>query len=387
MTNTPKIAGFEAAERHAYTNLDRLRTMLAGSGLDAVMAVSPENVPYLSGFYNFDIRVIPERIIVVIWPVDGEPVFVAQGRRARSVGPADTFIEDRRGYEREDVSGMAVVVEALRDRGLASARIGFEGRHFPAGYLDAIRAALPAARFEDCFDLLEEVRMVKTPAEIATLRRAGQATSRAIRDAYAAARPGDSEKSVIDRMSYLVQQYGADIVAFNVFGVGPKSAGGHVLAGDRPIAPGDIMRCDFGGLFDGYYSDLARTAVVGKPTERQLDIYRKLVEIEHAMVDAMRPGVPTSHLYDVGKAAYERLGLDFRWGILGHGLGLGIHERPHFYPWESRELEPGMVFAVEPGFTQPGVDGYHVEDLILVTDTGAEWLTDPADGRDLFVIE
>jgi Xaa-Pro aminopeptidase len=383
----PTAERFAQAERGKFTNLTRLQDAVAASGLDAVIASSPENVPYMSGFYNFDLRLIPGRFHVVVWPVDGEPAFVASERRTKGLGPADTFINDLRGYGGEGEAAMEVVAEILRDRHLTDARIGFEGPHFPAGNLDQLRRAFPKIEFVDCFELLEDVRMVKTPAEIEMLRFASHATSRAIGDAYRAAKPGDSEKSIIDRMSLLVQEYGADIVAFNVFGSGPKSAGGHVLADEHPVVAGDVMRCDFGGLFQGYYSDLARTAVVGQPDERQQSIYQRLVEIEHAMIDAIRPGIPVSHLYDVGKAAYERLDLPFRWGILGHGIGLGIHEHPQFFPWDSREIEPGMVFAVEPGYSEAGVDGYHVEDFVVVTETGAEWLTDPADGNALYIIE
>jgi Xaa-Pro aminopeptidase len=377
---------FSAAERSKYVNLDRLERAISESGFDAVIAVSPENVPYLSGFYNFDLRVIPERIHLVIWPSGGEPAFVASERRTGGLTESDTFITDLRGYTGEGELAMNVAAEILRDRGLTEARIGIEGRNFPALYLDHLRATFPKANFADCFDVLEDARMVKTPAEVETIKRAAQATSRAIKDAYNAAKPGDSETSIINRMSYLVQEYGADIVAFNVFGAGPRAAGGHVLAGDRPVTPGTVMRVDFGGLFEGYYSDLARTAVVGPPNDRQADIYKKLVEIEHELVDAMKPGATGAKLYEVGKHAYEKRDLPFRWGILGHGIGLGVHERPHFFSWDHREFEPGMVFAVEPGYNEPGVDGYHVEDFVVITENGAEWLTDPEDGKDLYII-
>jgi len=365
-----------AVQRLKYVNLDRIRTAVEEGPYDAVIVVSPENVPYFSGFYNFDIRGIIERFHFIIWPKTGEPALVVFQRRKDLLRPGETFLTDIVGYEGEGLDSMRAVTEVLQDRGVTNGLIGIEGRNFPGGHLLELQRQLPKLQFVDAYEFLERIRSIKTAAEIELLTRLGRITTAAIDTAFRAAKPGDTERSIAARMQYEMLANGADMINFPVFGTGERSGTFHSLASDRPVTNGNIVKTDSGCLIDGYPSDIARTAVMGKATDRQRDIHAKITEVKHRIVDGIRPGMTAAEAARLGQRAYADLGLEFRWSILGHGIGLGIHELPQLYSYVEEPILPGMTMMIETGYRDYPHDSFHVEDLILITDKGAEYLTD-----------
>ena len=372
------------SERLEYVDLDRIRRTIDGGPYDAVVVMSPENVPYYSGFYNMDLRSIPERVHFVVWSPHTDPTFVVIDRRASSLKPEDTFVADVRGYEGEAYDSIRVLAAVLTERGAAAGRVGIEGRNFPAGHLMELQRLLPQARFEDAFFFLESVRLVKTPAEVDVITRATKAAMDAVDTAFRAAKPGDTERAISARMQYELLLNGCDQIAFPVFGAGDHTGWFHGLATDMPVEEGMILKTDFGGLLDGYYSDIARTAVMGRATDHQRDLHHKVTEVKHRIVAAIRPGMAASEVSHIGIQAYADLGLEFKWNILGHGLGLGVHESPQLYTWIDDPLQPGMVMMIETGYRDDPGDSFHVEDLIRVTETGAEYLLDVSPYEDIW---
>ena len=171
---------------------------------------------------------------------------------------------------------------------------------------------------------------------------------------------------------------GADQITAPIFASGPRTGNFHPTAGEGKIASGMLVKTDFGGSLDGYLSDIARTAVMGKATDNQKQLHAKVTHVKDRIVDFIRPGMPASEVAMFGRNVYEELDLDFKWAILGHGLGLGLHESPQIYPWVETPIESGMVMMIETGYNDFPNDSIHVEDLILVTDDGAHYLTDAA---------
>jgi Xaa-Pro aminopeptidase len=164
-----------------------------------------------------------------------------------------------------------------------------------------------------------------------------------------------------------------DEIAFAVFGSGERTGRFHGHATDHPVTDGMLLTTDFGGRKDGYYSDLARTAVMGKATPQQRDIHARLTEIKQRVVRSMQPGMPASEVAREARRAYAEQGLEFRWAIVGHSIGLGVHESPQIYPWVDEPILPGMVMMIELGYNQYPADSFHIEDLIVVTEQGAEY--------------
>ena len=363
----------DQALRGQYVDIGRIRRTVDDGPYDAVIVMSPENVPYYSGFFNLDLRTIPERVHFVVWPRGGEPAFVVTERRQAALQPGETFITDITTYHGEGDDSVRALAEVLSERGVTAGVVGIEGRNFPAFHLEALKQRLPQLRFADAFSLLESVRLIKTPAETELLAQMASWTAQAIDAAFEAAQPGDSERAIAARMQYELLQRGADEIAFATFGSGARTGRFHGNATEHPVTDGMLITTDFGGRTDGYYSDLARTAVMGTATPRQRDIHARLTEIKHRTVRGARPGMLASQLAQLTRRAYADLGLDFRWAIVGHSIGLGVHESPQIYPWVDEPILPGMVMMIEIGYNQHPADSFHVEDLIVITDNGAEY--------------
>ena len=366
-------------------NEARLKQLMKEEGLSAVVGFSPANVVYMSGYYNLDMHLLPEIMHAVIWPLEGEPTLVVYESR----NPFRTFIKDVRrfpGYSEVDTA-LWTLVDILKEKGLSGERVGLEKRYLNAHYWDVINNELPEVYWADGTDVMERTRHIKTPKEVELLGAAARATDKAIFLAYAGARPTDTEKSVGDAMSHNVMRNGADIVTFNIIASGVRSTSGHFLGADVPLEKGTIMRCDFGANFGGYFTDLARMAVVGKPSQRQKDTYAKFYEVQQRSIQAARPGITGEELFNVSIQAHEDLGLGSR-TMVGHSIGVTIHERPVAAPGEPWVLEEGMVLCIENGSTEePYDERYHIEDTILVTKDGYEMLSDYTNTETMTVIE
>lgn len=349
----------------------RVERALEASPFEVVVASSYENVYYLSSASIMTQRVIPDRLALVVWPSIGQPALLVCTIES-SLARAHSWIEDQRGYVEFQTSPIELLADTLREKGLDRSRIGFEKRVLSAHYYDELQARLPDATFESCDLLFEQIRMVKSEQEIERLARGAKVTDAAIRAAWVESGPGDSEKVIANRMQFHLIEGGADSLAFLVLGAGDAAAMAHPTPRSRPIKIGDILRVDFGGRFEGYYSDLARTGIVGSKGGRSADIYRRLWEVHSQVIDAVRPGVPAGSLYDTCQRAFERSGLEFQMPHIGHGLGIGLHEHPILKAGNETPLEVGMVLAIEPMHYEPDGTRFHVEDLIVVRQDGPQ---------------
>jgi Xaa-Pro aminopeptidase len=175
-------------------------------------------------------------------------------------------------------------------------------------------------------------------------------------------------------------------VWFAVVGSGPNGANPHHGAGDREIAPGDLVVLDFGGALDGYGSDITRTVAVGEPTARAREVYEVVRAAQQAGVEAVAPGVPCEEVDRAARAVIEAAGYgELFFHRTGHGIGVTGHEPPYIVAGETAPLEPGMVFSVEPGIYVPGELGVRIEDIVAVTEDGVRRLNNAP--RELEVVQ
>jgi Xaa-Pro aminopeptidase len=143
-----------------------------------------------------------------------------------------------------------------------------------------------------------------------------------------------------------------------------------------------LIRTDWGIRIDGYCSDIARNAVVGRASAHQRDRFARISEVHDAIVDAIRPGVLASELSTMAQNEYKRLGLDYNWGIAGHSIGLLAYEPPFLLPEVHEPVLAGMTLAIELGYVADD-EVYHIEDLVHVTPDGAVNITQRLPGRSL----
>lgn len=311
-----------------------------------------------------------------------EPIYIVctneevQARR-------ESWIREIRGYVEYRQSPMEFLARAVSDRGGASGRVGIEKHFLQAHFYEELRERLPRARLEEAGALFDAVRAIKTPAEIQQLETAALATDQAIHTAFQTARPGTSEKQIGAALTVALLMNGADAQVFQALAAGPNMPSTHHVAGGYVLRSGDLLRTDFGGVFRGYNSDLARTVCVGEASQRQRDTYRLIWDEHERLIALMRPGVTGRELFESHRRAWEAHGWPLLRPHIGHSLGIGIHEHPLLRPGDDTPLQPGMVLCMEPAQTIADTERYHVEDTILITESEPRVLSRSADWSSL----
>jgi len=371
--------------REKLMNVKEFEETLHASVFDAVVAVSQANVFYTSGAYIMTQASIPDRLAMTVLPRGGDDALLVCNIE-ESLAREESWIEDVRSYVEFAETPMALLADALREKGLAEGRIGIEGRRLGAGYYQELSEALPKARLEVCDWLFDQVRSIKTKGEIERFGEAGRATERAIVEAFREARVGDTERDLLRVIKDKAALFGSTGIVFGTMAVADNSWQPHPAARDRALDRGDLVRVDFGASWEGYGSDVARMGVVGEPSKIQADTYKKVREVQRTTIEFMKPGVPACDVYNCVVETYSKFGIEYPGPHCGHGFGFEVHETPKLHPYNQRELRPNMLLCIEPVHFSEEVGGYQLEDLVLITETGSEILTNYEDTQELFVI-
>ncbi|MEM6528881.1 MAG: M24 family metallopeptidase, partial [Chloroflexota bacterium] len=225
-------------------------------------------------------------------------------------------------------------------------------------------------------DLLN-LRAIKTAPEVDAMRRAIKLSETALEETLAQIKPGMTEREIQQMLMARLQANGSHSNAFSpIVLTGPNSGNPHGDVGDNTLEEGQFLLFDFGGTIDGYPADITRTFCLGTPTDEMTAIYNAVLRANEAARLAVKPGVTTG---DIDRAAREVIE-DAGYGDLfihrtGHGLGLEVHEMPQVAAGVDTELQPGMVFTIEPGIYKADLGGVRIEDNIVVTEDGSESLT------------
>ncbi len=221
--------------------------------------------------------------------------------------------------------------------------------------------------------VLRELRMVKDPAEVDALGKAGAAIDRVHARVPEFLVPGRTEADVAADIAEAIVAEGHSEVAFVIVGSGPHGADPHHEYSDREIRAGDVVVIDIGGMYEpGYNSDSTRTYSIGEPDSEMAQHYSVLQRAQRAAVDMVRPGVTAEQVDRAARAVLAEAGLaDYFVHRTGHGIGLAVHEEPYIVAGNDLPLTAGMAFSVEPGIYFPGRWGARIEDIVVVTDDGA----------------
>lgn len=276
---------------------------------------------------------------------------------------------------------VAAIGECCRSRGFE--RVGYEPQGITAGKLDRLRNVGGVA-FAPAGGLVEALRRRKGPGEVAAIRAAAGIVDAALEAAAGLARAGASEREVALELDVQMRRRGAEEPAFTtIVTAGPRTAIPHALPSGRRLAAGDLVCIDCGAVVDGYRSDLTRAWVVGEPDAEQRRVHSAVLRAHDRALALVRPGAGGDDLNTAARATLADAGMDDWWrhGI-GHGVGLSIHEAPSLRVGVGAELAAGDVVTIEPGAYRPGWGGVRIEDLVLVTESGARTLSAaPADLR------
>lgn len=235
-------------------------------------------------------------------------------------------------------------------------------------------------------EVLRSLRMIKDPAEMDALRKAGAAIDRVHARVPDFLVPGRTEADVAADISEAIVAEGHSAAAFIIVGSGPHGADPHHEVSDRELQRGDIVVVDIGGPYEpGYNSDSTRTYSLGEPSPEVAEQYSVLQRAQRVAVEAVRPGVTAQQVDAAARDVLAAAGLaeDFVHRT-GHGIGLSVHEEPYIVAGNDLPLRPGMAFSVEPGIYFPGKWGARIEDIVIVTEAGAEPVNHRS--RDLVVV-
>jgi Xaa-Pro aminopeptidase len=254
-----------------------------------------------------------------------------------------------------------------------------------AVHLIGLQRELPQASFSAAAEVLGRLRAVKDAEELQALRRAGRAADETFRQILELPFQGRREEEVADDLADLLVRNGHARAEFTIVASGPNGASPHHEPGGRTILPRDAVVMDFGGELAGYFSDTTRTVVVGEPPEGFADAYQVVREAQAAGIEAVRPGIRAEEVDRAARAIVEAAGYGERFiHRTGHGIGLELHEPPYMVEGDETVLELGMTFSVEPGVYLEGRFGIRIEDIVTVTEDGADRLNRST--RDLQVV-
>lgn len=362
-----------------------LRRAIDGGPFDAVVALSPENVRYAGDVHISTQKSIRDRLALIVWAKGRDPVFVLC-RVEEGFVKQESWIQDIRGYKEFVTHPMDLTADVLEELGLARGRIGIELDYLPASAFQRLAARLPALTLEPCDRLFVETRMRKTDAERALLRDAFRGTEKAFLSTYTMVQEGETEKSMAIRLADFILHSGADEVAFNHINAGGNTGFPHMAPSDYRVAKGDIVKADAGGFYREYYSNVGRTAKVGRPTEEEKDLWRRLREIHHEVSAMLRPGNTGRQLFERATRLHEKHDIPFPYAHNGHSIGLNVHEPPVIGPHDDIPFEAGMVCTVETRVRWVGVKGLHMEDLFAITEGAPVLLSDFFDNEEIFEI-
>jgi len=325
-----------------------------------------------------------ERMFAVVIPQRGELAWVCPKFEEERARELIKFGNDIRTWE-EDESPYRRVAQIFRDRGIRSGRIGIEER-VRFFLFDGIRQAAPRLEFVSATPITAGCRMFKSAAEIALMQKANDLTIVAYRATWATMRDGMPQDEFTNNCATAFRNLGVQGGVFCSFG--KYTAFPHGSSTPQTLEEGDVVLMDGGCSVEGYQSDITRTFVFGKPTQRQRDIWDLERKSQDAGFAAAKIGAPCEAvdaaarkvITDAGFGPdYKVPGLPHR---TGHGIGLDGHEWANFVRGNKTPIQPGMCFSDEPTIVIYGEFGIRLEDCLYITEKGAKFFTNQSPSID-----
>lgn len=381
----------------------RIKELLREKGLDGAIVSSPENFHYVTGFggHQHTVSRQPGFTLAVMRADDKVPThlttmdFEAATFRIKAAGlnfvvdPYDTWVglktwdeiahgavvPDKTAME----SSMDKLVQFMKACDLANKKVGIELDYLPVPYYKSLTEKFPEAEFVDISDLFVYARSVKQPDEIEMFRNLCRIADHGFTEVSKIAKIGVSERE-------LVQCFREDVIksgfcapsSWSMFSTGPSSAR-LTLPGDGVVKDGDVVKFDAGvnAEFDFYTTDTSRAWIIGNGDPVLLKLKDRLYEGQRRMIAAAKPGLPINELYHTAYDYVKEMFPCYRRGHQGHSISMGpaTAETPYINASETRPLEAGMILAMEVPCYIDGVNGFNIEDMVLITEDGCEVLT------------
>jgi Xaa-Pro dipeptidase len=355
---------------------ERARQLMRENNLDAIMMIGGTSLVYFTNIHWWN----SERLFAAVLPAKGNAFYVCpafeedRAREQIAAGPGGGNADVRTWQEDEDP--YRLMAAGLKDRGLGSGRLGVEERTTFV-FSDGVAKAAPQVNISSATPVTAGCRMIKSPHEIDLMQLANRVTLQAYEAVYKALQPGmtqyDFSKLIDAAYNKLGFHGGASV------NVGESSALPHGSAKPQVIREGTIVLIDDGCTVEGYQSDISRTFVLGKPTDKMRKVFDIVHQAQSAALKQAKPGVEAQSVDAAARKVITDSGYgpDYKYFThrLGHGIGMDGHEWPYLVRGDTIALRPGMAFSDEPGIYIRGEFGVRLEDDMHITENGAELFT------------
>ncbi|MFN3389877.1 MAG: M24 family metallopeptidase [Allosphingosinicella sp.] len=371
---TGDVAPITGEERLA--RIARAQERMRAQGMGAILVEPGASLDYFTGVQWWR----SERLTALVLPADGEPVIVTPFFEEPSVRESlKVPAEIRVWQEHEDP--LALVAGILADRKVAGKPVGIEEtvRYFA---VDGLRRALPGVEIRSANPVVRALRMIKSPAEIAIMRKANEVTVAAYRHTWPRIEKGMTPADIGAIMNAATRALGGS-PEFALVLLGEASAYPHGTGKKQEVKEGEVVLMDCGCTVAGYQSDISRSFVFGEPTPEQRKVWTHMRQGQEIAMAAARVGVPAGRVDDAVRAQYEKWGYGPGYALpglshrTGHGIGMEGHEPINLVRGEETPLAPGMCFSNEPGLYLPGRFGIRIEDCFYMTEAGPRWFSEP----------
>jgi len=376
----------DQAVKKRVANIDRLNAFMDKNGLAAIIARAGANFSYLSEMAYpgtlqrmLDLTDSP-RGTLVVWPRKGEPAVVLN-KTAVPYTQRECWITRLEQYQAYIESPYKKVADVLKDMKVDRERIGVEKTYVSAGHMEEMIQLLPQAKFFDCTRMMDEVRWIKTPAELELLRGAADLLDEAYLEVFHGLKPGDSEREVHSRIVASCLRRGAGWVhgilasSRNEVNYGGES--------DLKFQKGDVIRDDYIAYHTkGYPGHQSRNVVIGKPSDALRNEYHIIRDIYYGTLERCKPGVRCGDVFSYVEQEFKKHKWEYKPMLVGHGVGSWWHQQePILSRGSDTVLEEGMVLAMEPHKGH-----WHIQDMIVVKKGGPENLSTRFPTEEMLVV-
>lgn len=339
--------------------VDRALEVMENKGLDAIVVADGYSMNYISGF-------------------TGATGYLYLSRNRKVILTDSRYTTQARGespnFETVEVSGAVAYGKQLAEYMQADQvkKVGFEDRFLRYNQVLSLQEVCKGKTWVGLEDSLSNLRMIKNEEEIENLRMAEEIGDKAFTRILTIIKAGMTEIEVAAELEYGMKMNGAQGFSFDtIVASGINSSMPHATPSHKKLEEGDFVTMDFGCIYNGYCSDMTRTVVIGKASDKQKEIYEVVLNAQLAGLEAISAGKTGEEVDKVARDIIAGAGYGAYFGHgLGHSVGLEIHEEPRVSPSGKTVLEENMIETIEPGIYIPDFGGVRIEDMVLVTKNG-----------------
>jgi Xaa-Pro aminopeptidase len=340
--------------------IEKLKRKFLRENFEGILINSPEDIKYLTDFICDDglILLSKNKTILIVSPLYYE--------QAKSEVKVDVI-------KSNDIS--KTVFELCKKFNIK--KLGFEANSFTYQRFLEFKKSLKKVKILPTNNILANLREIKDDIEISFIKKACDVASSCFEYILSILKEGIEEREIIGNFENYLRIKGAERIPFQtIVASGENSAYPHYFKCNRKLKKGDFVILDWGVVYNGYCSDITRTVVIGKATNKQKEIYETVYETQSLVLNKIKSRIKCSYFDKIARNYFKKMGyLGYFCHNLGHGVGIAVHENPYISTKNNKILKPNMVLTIEPGIYIPNFGGVRIEDMVLIKKDGCEVLT------------